>query len=85
MFFRCGDLIVEVVKRPVAGADKAHDKLWGLSWRVADIDAARARLVAAGIDASEVRQGRKPGTRVLSVRKGACGIHTLLLERTVRG
>ena len=53
MFFRCGDLIVEVVQRPVAGADQTHDKLWGLSWRVADIDATRARLVAAGIDASE--------------------------------
>jgi len=84
IFFRCGDLTVEVVKRPVAGADQAHDKLWGLSWRVADIDATRARLVAAGIDVSEVRIGRKPGTRVMSVRSGACGIHTLLLERTAR-
>ncbi len=84
MFFRCGDLIVEVVKRPVAGADQTHDKLWGLSWRVADIEAARARLVAGGVDASEVRAGRKPGTRVLSVRNGTCGIHTLLLERTAR-
>jgi catechol 2,3-dioxygenase-like lactoylglutathione lyase family enzyme len=84
MFFRCGDLIVEVVKRPVAGGDPAHDKLWGLSWRVADIDAARARLVAAGVDVSEVRAGRKPGTRVMSVRNGTCGIHTLLLERTAR-
>jgi catechol 2,3-dioxygenase-like lactoylglutathione lyase family enzyme len=84
MFFRCGDLIVEVVKRPVAGADQTHDKLWGLSWRVGDIDAARARLVAGGVDVSEVRAGRKPGTRVLSVRNGTCGIHTLLLERTAR-
>jgi len=84
MFFRCGDLIVEVVRRPVAGADQAHDNLWGLSWRVADIDATHARLVAAGIDVSEVRIGRKPGTRVLSVRNGTCGIHTLLLERTAR-
>jgi catechol 2,3-dioxygenase-like lactoylglutathione lyase family enzyme len=84
MFFRCGDLIVEVVKRPVAGSDPTHDKLWGLSWRVADIDATRARLVAAGVDVSEVRTGRKPGTRVMSVRDGTCGIHTLLLERTVR-
>ena len=85
MFFRCGDLIVEVVKRPVAGADQTHDKLWGLSWRVADIDATRTRLLAGGIDVSEVRAGRKPGTRVLSVRNGACGIHTLLLERTASG
>jgi catechol 2,3-dioxygenase-like lactoylglutathione lyase family enzyme len=85
MFFRCGDLIVEVVKRPVAGADQTHDKLWGLSWRVADIDATRARLLASGIDVSEARAGRRPGTRVISVRDGTCGIHTLLLERTEKG
>jgi catechol 2,3-dioxygenase-like lactoylglutathione lyase family enzyme len=82
MFFRCGDLIVELVHRPVAGADQAHDKLWGLSWRVADVEATRARLVAAGLDISEVRNGRKPGTRVIGVRSGTCGVHTLILERT---
>jgi catechol 2,3-dioxygenase-like lactoylglutathione lyase family enzyme len=84
MFFRCGDLIVEVVRRPGTTGDRLHDKLWGLSWRVADIDAVRTRLVEAGIDVSEVRTGRKPGTRVMSVRSGACGIHTLFLERTPR-
>jgi len=84
MFFRCGDLIVEVVRRPVAGADQAHDKLWGLTWRVADIDAARERLIAAGIEATEVRTGRKPGTRVMNLRSGTCGVHTLLLERTAK-
>jgi catechol 2,3-dioxygenase-like lactoylglutathione lyase family enzyme len=82
MFFRCGDLIVEVVHRPGASAGAAHDKLYGLSWRVADADATRARLVAAGVDVSEVRSGRKPGTRVLTVRNGTCGIPTLLVERT---
>jgi len=82
MFFRCGDLIVEVVHRPDAHADK--DKLWGLSWRVADIDATWARLASAGIDVSEVRTGRKPGTRVLTVRNGTCGIPTLLAERMVQ-
>lgn len=84
MFFRCGDLIVEVVRRPVAGADQTHDKLWGLSWRVADIDAVRARLAASGVDVSEVRTGRQPGTRVVSLRNGSCGIHTLLIERAAR-
>lgn len=82
MFFRCGDLIVEVVRRPVAGGDAAHDRLWGLSWRVADIDATRARLIASGLDVSEVRTGRKPGTRIMSVRNGTCGIQTVLLERS---
>jgi catechol 2,3-dioxygenase-like lactoylglutathione lyase family enzyme len=82
MFFRCGDLIVEVVRRPVAGGDAHHDKLWGLSWRVGDIDAARARLMADGVEVSEVRHGRKPGTRVMSVRSGTFGVQTLFLERT---
>jgi catechol 2,3-dioxygenase-like lactoylglutathione lyase family enzyme len=86
MFFRCGDLIVEVVQRPGKdpAVDKAHDRLWGLSWRVADIEATRARLAAAGVDVSEVRTGRKPGTRVLTVRSGTCGIPTLLVERTAK-
>jgi catechol 2,3-dioxygenase-like lactoylglutathione lyase family enzyme len=84
MFFRCGDLILEVVRRPVAGGDQNHDRLWGLSWRVADIEAARTRLLSAGVEVTEVRAGRKPGTRVMSVRNGTCGIHTLMLERMPR-
>jgi catechol 2,3-dioxygenase-like lactoylglutathione lyase family enzyme len=84
MFFRCGDLIVEVVHRPGKDTDAEHDRLYGLSWRVADIEATRARMVAAGIDVSDVRTGRKPGTRVLTVRNGTCGIPTLLVERTAR-
>ena len=84
MFFRCGDLIVEVVHRPGKDSDLLHDRLWGLSWRVADVDATRARLVSAGLDVSDVRVGRKPGTRVLTVRSGTCGIPTLLVERSAR-
>ncbi len=85
MFFRCGDLIVEVVQRPKdAAVDKAHDRLWGLSWRVADVEATRTRLTAAGVEVSEARTGRKPGTRVLTVRSGTSGIPTLLVERTAR-
>ena len=84
MFFRCGDLIVEIVHRPNAAVDPAHDKLYGMSWRVDDADATRARLLSTGVDVSEVRTGRKPGTRVLTVRSGTCGIPTLLVERTAQ-
>ena len=84
MFFRCGDLIVEVVKRPGAVPDDSQDRLWGLSWRVADLDVTRARLVAAGIEVSEVRAGRKPGTRVATVRSGTGGTPTLLVEPAAR-
>jgi catechol 2,3-dioxygenase-like lactoylglutathione lyase family enzyme len=84
MFFRCGDLIVEVVQRPGKdmAAETAQDRLWGMSWRVADLEATRARLAAAGLDVSAVRDGRKPGTRVATVRSGKCGVPTLLVERT---
>jgi catechol 2,3-dioxygenase-like lactoylglutathione lyase family enzyme len=89
MFFRCGDLIVEVVHRrndkTDTTLDSARDRLWGLTWRVGDIEATRARLIAAGVDASEIRNGRKPGTRVLSLRNGTCGVPTLLLERSGKG
>ncbi|MBV8927316.1 MAG: VOC family protein [Bradyrhizobium sp.] len=84
MFFRCGDLIVEVVRRPVAGGDATRDKLWGLSWRISDLEAARTRLIDAGIEVSDVRIGRKPGTRVMSIRSRTCGVQTLFLERAAK-
>ena len=82
MFFRCGDLIVEVTHRPGKETDTSQDRLRGLCWRVADIDVTHARLAQAGVDVSEVRTGRKPGTRVATLRNGTCGIPTLLVERT---
>jgi hypothetical protein len=47
---------------------------------VPEAQAARARLAGAGLDVSEVRPGRKPGTRVISVKDGTCGVPTLLIE-----
>lgn len=76
MFFRCGDAIVEIAH----DAALQTDQLWGLSWRVADADAARARLAAAGANVSDVRAGMKPGTRVFTVRDGTAGVPTLMIE-----
>jgi catechol 2,3-dioxygenase-like lactoylglutathione lyase family enzyme len=84
MFFRCGDLIVEIVHRPDNNDPNAPDRLRGICWRVDNIEAIRARLSAANIDVSEVRAGRKPGTRVMTVRSGTCGVSTLLVERSPR-
>ena len=83
MFFRCGDLIVEVAHRPGKDAP-TDDQLHGISWRVPNTDATRARLVAAGLDVSEVRTGRRPGTRVMTVKSGTCGVPTLLFEKTAK-
>jgi catechol 2,3-dioxygenase-like lactoylglutathione lyase family enzyme len=82
MFFRCGDLIVEVAHRPGREASSGPDRLYGISWRVADADATRARLLAAGFDVSDVRIGRRPGSRVMTVKSGTCGVPTILIEKT---
>jgi catechol 2,3-dioxygenase-like lactoylglutathione lyase family enzyme len=80
LFFRCGDLIVEVTHRPGRQEDVSRDRLRGLCWRVSDIDATHARLSQAGVDVSDIRTGRKPGTRVMTVRSGTSGVPTLLVQ-----
>ena len=80
MFFRCGDLVIEIVHRLNEANAGAPDRLWGLSWRVADVDATRSRLASSGLDVSEVRTGRRPGTRVFTVRTGALGVPTLVIQ-----
>jgi catechol 2,3-dioxygenase-like lactoylglutathione lyase family enzyme len=80
MFFRCGDLIVELAHDLRAGVSPGPDRLWGLSWRTDDATAALTRLRAAGLDVSEARPGRKPGTQVFTVRDGTCGVPTLMLQ-----
>jgi catechol 2,3-dioxygenase-like lactoylglutathione lyase family enzyme len=82
MFFRCGDVVVEVAHKPGKEDASAPDRLRGICWRVADVDATRARLIESGVDVSEARPGRKPGTRVMTVRNGTCGVPTLLVQGT---
>ncbi|MDX2235129.1 MAG: VOC family protein, partial [Hyphomonadaceae bacterium] len=79
MFFRCGDLIVEMAHDLKAGVSDGPDSLWGFTWRTDDIDAAHARLVANGFGLSDIRTGRRPGTRVFTVRDGASGVPTLFI------
>jgi catechol 2,3-dioxygenase-like lactoylglutathione lyase family enzyme len=80
MFFRCGDLVVEIVHRMNDDKRGEPDKLWGLSWCVANLEAARTRLASTGLDVSETRTGRRPGTRVFTVRTGALGVPTLVIQ-----
>jgi catechol 2,3-dioxygenase-like lactoylglutathione lyase family enzyme len=80
MFFRCGGAVVEIGARLGGEASDAPDRLSGLAWRVTEPDAAQARLARAGFDVSEVRAGRKPGTKVFTVRSGVPGAPTLMLS-----
>ena len=80
LFFRAGNAVVEIGASLKAPVSDAKDKFGGLAWRVKDAEAARARIAAAGIDVSEVRKGRKPGTSVFTVRSGTGGVPTLMLS-----
>lgn len=80
LFFRCADSVVEIGSSLKSPVSDAPDKFGGLAWRVHDPESARARIAAAGIDVSEVRTGRKPGTSVFTVRSGTGGVPTLMLS-----
>lgn len=81
MFFRCGDLIVEVFQQ--LGDDaiaKESDSFYGLSWRVPNADSAKGRLQQVGRDVSDVRKGRKPGSYVFTSRDRNVGVPTLMIQ-----
>ena len=84
MFFRCGDLVIEIAHVLSDGVSDAPDAFGGLSWRVPDIDATHAQLSGRGFDLSPVRTGRRPGSRVCTMRNHTAGVPTILLGVTPR-
>lgn len=79
LFFRCGDLVVEIAHDLKKGVSDGPDRLWGLSWRASDIAKVNARLKTAGVDVSPVRTGRRPGTEVFSVNSHTEGVPTIVI------
>jgi len=79
MFFRCGDCVIEVGAALDVPVSAAPDQLSGLAWRVRDPDGAHERMASARLDVSAVRPGRKPGTRVFTVRSGIAGGPALVI------
>lgn len=85
LFFRLGGLTLEVINRLGADQDTdGPDHIWGLTWETDDLAAAHARLVGAGLDVSEIRTGRKPGSEVFTVRNGTQNVPTLFIAHTSR-
>lgn len=81
LFFRTGGLVFEVIHRLKAGRSDGPDTVYGLSWRVADLEATRTRLGRAGFEVSDPREGRKPGSRVFTVRTGTFGVPTIIIQQ----
>lgn len=81
LFFRCGDSVVEFGAAIDRQVSDAPDRFGGLAWQVADIEAAHARIASAGFDVSDVKTGRKPGTRVFTVRSGVVAAPALVIQQ----
>jgi len=79
LFFRCGDLVVEIAHDLKKGMSDAPDQLWGLSWRTPDIARCIERLKKAGVEVSEPRKGRRPGSEVFSVQSHTANVPTIVI------
>lgn len=80
LFFRCGGVTVEISHSLKKGISDSPDSLWGLAWRVPNIAETQQRLRQAGLDISEPRKGRRPGSEVFTVRSGTGNVPTLMLS-----
>jgi catechol 2,3-dioxygenase-like lactoylglutathione lyase family enzyme len=81
LFFRAGKLTLEVIES--SGEHGAGDHFWGIAYQCPDLDQLAMQLAARGVSLSEVRAGRKPGSRVATVKSHNLGIPTLLIEPPV--
>ena len=79
LFFRCGDLVVEIAHDLKKGVSDEPDQLWGLSWRTPDIARCHARLKKAGVEVTEPRDGRRTGSQVMSVTSHTANVPTIVI------
>lgn len=80
MFFRTGGTTVEIGHSLAKGVSDQPDSFGGVAWRVHDAATTGERLKAAGLNTSEAKQGRRPGSKVLTVRSGTGDVPTILLS-----
>ncbi len=82
LFFWSGGVRVEIGHSLAKGVSDKPDSLWGLAWRVTDATETQARLQKAGVDTSEAKVGRRPGSHVLTVRERTGNVPTIMLSAT---
>jgi hypothetical protein len=79
-FFRLGEVILEVVENPKAGAGPA--RFWGLTLCVSDLDACAGLL---GGRLGQVRDAVQPGRRIATVRgEAGLGVPVALITEEAR-
>ena len=85
IFFRTGSMSLEIIESLDPEKKKGRtDQFWGIAFRVSNIDLTYERLLRMGVTISDIRDGRKEGTRVATVKSHNLGLPTLLIEHAVR-
>ncbi|MBE9537963.1 MAG: hypothetical protein IMF06_02720 [Proteobacteria bacterium] len=82
LFFRVGKLTLEVIEPTDDKPEK--DYFWGIAYQCPDISTTAATLRQRGVELSEVRDGRKPGTKVATIKSHSLALPTLLIEPAIR-
>ena len=80
LFFRTGKLTLEVIESDKGGASDNDNAFWGLAYQCADLATVVRDLGARGVAVSSIREGRKPGTLVATLKSHGLGIPTLLIQ-----
>jgi catechol 2,3-dioxygenase-like lactoylglutathione lyase family enzyme len=78
LFFRAGKLTLEVIEGE--GDAKSGNAFWGLAYQCQDLAGTLRTLGERGIAFSAMREGRKPGTLVATLKSHHLGIPTLLIQ-----
>ena len=78
LFFRAGKLTLEVIQSD--SAEYGRNFFWGIAYQCPALEPAAESLRERGVLLSGVREGRKPGTRVATVKSHCLEIPTLLIE-----
>ena len=78
LFFRTDHTTIEAIGIKKDGP--AEDFLWGLAWTTKNIKKTHKRLVDAGVNVTDIKDGRKPKTLVATIKSHCADVPTLLIE-----
>lgn len=82
IFFRLGGFTIEIGAPLEAGSEPSErDRMWGIAYRVDDIEAVAERIQRAGLETTSIRDGNKTGTRVFTVKHEPAGVPTLIIQQ----
>ena len=78
LFFRTDHTTIEAIG--IKKDNPAEDSLWGLAWTTKNIKKTHKRLVDAGVNVTDIKDGRKPKTLVATIKSHCADVPTLLIE-----